>query len=451
MLDTTHDTGGWPRKKEFNLPSVAPMAKLAEITEETQRAQKKQNTSLPSMPAVCRLPPMDTYRRYTEGSHLRPAPNGPSARPLMHKPPPLPQFAGAASYTTMRYGLHHGSEKTGRHSPPGLSSRPSWRTLLDSPSSFGRDHETRFGSTGEPHRFVPRSPAYDPHAHRKHPYAEREASRVGWDAADAEARWLRNSADFRGYSPLVPPSHSLGQLRPGMQERTYAVLDMADADQHSKNARYSAREPMADPYSFRGAPQSAPARTWSGNDATYDGSRSVKAPYYTHKPSHAPHSGRYPYAAQRRTPSPDMAAAHHYSYASKMDMDLDRRHHTSTPMMTEDHVKEEMSSSTVPHNSNRMVAPIAKSAKCKTAPGGSASEAPVVHKRGGKLPKHITDMLKAWLLEHAEHPYPTEDEKRAFCEYTGLDICQISNWFVNARRRILAPQNARAAAATATE
>ena len=71
-------------------------------------------------------------------------------------------------------------------------------------------------------------------------------------------------------------------------------------------------------------------------------------------------------------------------------------------------------------------------------------------KRGGKLPKHITDTLKAWLLEHADHPYPTEDEKRAFCDFTGLDICQISNWFVNARRRILAPAGARATSATGT-
>ncbi|PKI83166.1 hypothetical protein MVES_002873 [Malassezia vespertilionis] len=63
-----------------------------------------------------------------------------------------------------------------------------------------------------------------------------------------------------------------------------------------------------------------------------------------------------------------------------------------------------------------------------------------IPKRGGKLPKPVTNMLKSWLLEHAEHPYPTEEDKRYFCNYTGLDICQVSNWFVNARRRILAPQ-----------
>ncbi|WFD42158.1 hypothetical protein MPSI1_000797 [Malassezia psittaci] len=78
-----------------------------------------------------------------------------------------------------------------------------------------------------------------------------------------------------------------------------------------------------------------------------------------------------------------------------------------------------------------------KGLKSKTSDSSPSETQP---KRGGKLPKPITDMLKTWLLEHAEHPYPTEEEKRRFCEYTGLDICQISNWFVNARRRILAPQ-----------
>lgn len=52
----------------------------------------------------------------------------------------------------------------------------------------------------------------------------------------------------------------------------------------------------------------------------------------------------------------------------------------------------------------------------------------------------MTDLLKSWLLEHASHPYPTEDEKRRLCSMTGLSISQVSNWFINARRRILVPQ-----------
>ena len=67
-----------------------------------------------------------------------------------------------------------------------------------------------------------------------------------------------------------------------------------------------------------------------------------------------------------------------------------------------------------------------RASKNKNSDGAQVSESQP--KRGGKLPKPITDMLKSWLLDHADHPYPTEEEKRKFCEYTGLDICQISNW-----------------------
>jgi len=35
------------------------------------------------------------------------------------------------------------------------------------------------------------------------------------------------------------------------------------------------------------------------------------------------------------------------------------------------------------------------------------------------------------------HPYPTEDEKQELMRQTGLQMNQISNWFINARRRQL--------------
>ncbi|PWN92476.1 hypothetical protein FA10DRAFT_93443 [Acaromyces ingoldii] len=74
-------------------------------------------------------------------------------------------------------------------------------------------------------------------------------------------------------------------------------------------------------------------------------------------------------------------------------------------------------------------------------PSGAAPGSPVaIPRRRGKLPKPVTDLLKSWLLEHASHPYPTEDEKRRLCSMTGLSISQVSNWFINARRRILVPQ-----------
>ncbi|CAN8096522.1 unnamed protein product [Discula destructiva] len=58
-------------------------------------------------------------------------------------------------------------------------------------------------------------------------------------------------------------------------------------------------------------------------------------------------------------------------------------------------------------------------------------------KRRGNLPKETTDKLRAWFVSHLHHPYPTEDEKQELMRQTGLQMNQISNWFINARRRQL--------------
>jgi len=58
-------------------------------------------------------------------------------------------------------------------------------------------------------------------------------------------------------------------------------------------------------------------------------------------------------------------------------------------------------------------------------------------KRRGNLPKETTDKLRAWFMAHLQHPYPTEDEKQELMRQTGLQMNQISNWFINARRRQL--------------
>lgn len=56
-------------------------------------------------------------------------------------------------------------------------------------------------------------------------------------------------------------------------------------------------------------------------------------------------------------------------------------------------------------------------------------------RKRGNLPKHVTDILRQWFDEHENHPYPTEEEKQMLLIKTGLAMSQISNWFINARRR----------------
>ncbi|OJI98558.1 hypothetical protein ASPVEDRAFT_80200 [Aspergillus versicolor CBS 583.65] len=58
-------------------------------------------------------------------------------------------------------------------------------------------------------------------------------------------------------------------------------------------------------------------------------------------------------------------------------------------------------------------------------------------RRRGNLPKPTTEILKKWFHEHLDHPYPSEEDKQMFMTRTNLTISQISNWFINARRRQL--------------
>jgi hypothetical protein len=61
----------------------------------------------------------------------------------------------------------------------------------------------------------------------------------------------------------------------------------------------------------------------------------------------------------------------------------------------------------------------------------------IQRRRRGNLPKTVTAVLKQWLVDHCRNPYPTEAEKTGLKDKTGLTLNQISNWFINARRRLL--------------
>jgi hypothetical protein len=43
-------------------------------------------------------------------------------------------------------------------------------------------------------------------------------------------------------------------------------------------------------------------------------------------------------------------------------------------------------------------------------------------------------MLRQWLQDHSDHPYPSRKEKLALVKKTRLSKKQIQNWFTNARK-----------------
>jgi len=54
---------------------------------------------------------------------------------------------------------------------------------------------------------------------------------------------------------------------------------------------------------------------------------------------------------------------------------------------------------------------------------------------GTRFSRATIKILRDWLDEHADHPYPTEAEKEDLKVRTGLKSGQIANWLANARRR----------------
>lgn len=84
----------------------------------------------------------------------------------------------------------------------------------------------------------------------------------------------------------------------------------------------------------------------------------------------------------------------------------------------------------------------AKSSTRVAAVAGSSSSNSQANKKKTALSQHAVQYLKNWMLSpaHIEHPYPTEDEKVNIIKATGIDIKQLTNWFVNNRKRYWKPK-----------
>jgi len=63
-------------------------------------------------------------------------------------------------------------------------------------------------------------------------------------------------------------------------------------------------------------------------------------------------------------------------------------------------------------------------------------------RKASSLPVSTVEYLKAWMLspEHIAHPYPTEQEKAQIMAETGINQKQLTNWFVNNRKRFWKPR-----------
>lgn len=56
-----------------------------------------------------------------------------------------------------------------------------------------------------------------------------------------------------------------------------------------------------------------------------------------------------------------------------------------------------------------------------------------------RLPAKAVNVMREWLFEHVENPFPTNEEKIEIAFQAELTTQQVNQWFVNARRRILKP------------
>ncbi|CAN3372652.1 hypothetical protein DIRU0_C06282 [Diutina rugosa] len=83
----------------------------------------------------------------------------------------------------------------------------------------------------------------------------------------------------------------------------------------------------------------------------------------------------------------------------------------------------------------QLIPPVAAPAPPSQYLPRKADDSKLKRKTRNNLPKETTYILLKWLNDHLNHPYPNSFEKNQLMMSTGLNQQQLSNWFINARRR----------------
>ena len=56
-------------------------------------------------------------------------------------------------------------------------------------------------------------------------------------------------------------------------------------------------------------------------------------------------------------------------------------------------------------------------------------------KRRMNFSAEAVETLKQWFAAHSSKPYPSEEEKIQLAKETGISVLQVTNWFINMRKR----------------
>jgi hypothetical protein len=89
-------------------------------------------------------------------------------------------------------------------------------------------------------------------------------------------------------------------------------------------------------------------------------------------------------------------------------------------------------------NESHMISPTGASRPRAASTASSAK----TKRKSTSLPPETVEYLKNWMMspDHIAHPYPTEVEKVKIMQGTGIELKQLTNWFVNNRKRYWKPR-----------